>query len=526
LIVKTDPDVIRTYLEDSSFLGEGEAERVALPESAREVADLLREESADGRPVTVSAGGTGTTGGRVARGGTILATDRLAGLHELVREEGGGGRAVVGPGLPLQALQSAALREGLLYPPDPTETTAWLGGTVATNASGARSFRFGPTRRWLRRLQVALCDGSVIDLPRGRIRADRKGRLTLPWRGGELSLEAGRAPWPAVKSATGYASGPGLDLLDLFVGSEGTLGVVTEIEVALVEAPEAVLTAVAFFGAETDAWSFVRQARERSYRARGRSGPAARTPEEAGSERRAEAPGRVFEATALEYYGRDTLDFLAEAGRRFPEGARAAVQFEQELTEASEDHLLSDWLALIEGCRGLADETWVASDGADRERLRELRHSVPESMNEFYARHGQRKLSTDMAVPDGVMEEVFARYRAILDRSGLRTASFGHAGQSHLHMNLLPRDAEEAARASRVYDELVTVALERGGVLSAEHGIGKLKAERFLATSAKEEVERILAIKRLLDPALVLGRGTLLPERVLGAASGRGGGGA
>lgn len=515
MIVKTDPDVIRTYLEDSSFLGGGAAERVVLPESPAEVADLLRAESDAGRPVTVSAGGTGTTGGRVARGGTILATDRLAGLRELARDTRGGGRAVVGPGLPLRELQAAAAAEKLLYPPDPTETTAWLGGTVATNASGARSFRFGPTRRWVRRIQVALCDGSLLDLPRGKIRADREGRLALPWKGGELVLEVGRAPWPAVKSATGYASGPGLDLVDLFVGSEGTLGVVTEIEVALIEAPESVLTAVAFFRAETDAWSFIREARDRSYRSRGRAGPAAPTPEEGAGDRREGPPGRVFEATALEYYGRDTLDFLRETGRRFPEGARSAVQFEQELHAEGEEELLSAWLALIESCRGLADETWVASEGADRERLRELRHSVPESMNEFYARHGQRKLSTDMAVPDESMLEVFARYRAILDRSGLKTASFGHAGQSHLHMNLLPRSPEEAEEAATVYDQLVEVALGRGGVLSAEHGIGKLKAERFLATSDPREVDRILAIKRCLDPALVLGRGTLLPERLL-----------
>jgi D-lactate dehydrogenase (cytochrome) len=519
VLIKTDPETVRAYLEDSSFLGDGAAERVALPESAAEVAELLRAESAAGRPVTVSGGGTGTTGGRVARGGTVLATDRLGGVRELVRERRGG-RAVVGPGLALQDLQSAAAAEGLLYPPDPTETTAWLGGTVATNASGARSFRFGPTRRWIRRLQIVLADGSVLDLPRGLVRADSRGRLVLPTASGELLVEAGVTPPVPVKNATGYASGAGLDLVDLFVGSEGTLGVVTEVEVALVEAPEAMLTAVAFFRAETDAWSFVREARDRSYRARGRSGPVESTPEEAGSERRRKSPGRAFEATALEYYGTDTLDFLREAGRRFPEGALAAVQFEQELAGESEEEILSQWLSLIESRRGLSDETWVASDATDRERLRELRHSVPESMNEFYARHGQRKLSTDMAVPDSALMEAFARYRAILDRSGLQTASFGHAGQSHLHMNLLPRDPEEAARAAKVYDELVAVALELGGVLSAEHGIGKLKAERFAATSAPGEIERILAIKRALDPTLVLGRGTLLPERLLGGGAG------
>ena len=136
-------------------------------------------------------------------------------------------------------------------------------------------------------------------------------------------------------------------------------------------------------------------------------------------------------------------------------------------------------------------------------------------MNRFLARHGQRKFSTDMAVPDEAMESLFVEYRELVGRSGLRSATFGHAGQNHLHLNLLPRTAEEAARAEEVYGRLVAAALHRGGVLSAEHGIGKLKARRFAASAPREEIARIAGVKIALDPRLVLGRGTLLPETLL-----------
>jgi D-lactate dehydrogenase (cytochrome) len=362
---------------------------------------------------------------------------------------------------------------------------------------------------------VVLTNGSRLDLPRGRYLSDGNGRFHLPSPGLERPVPVGLRPAPRVKSATGYPSGAGLDLVDLFVGSEGTLGVVTEVEVELIPAPEGTLTAVAFFPREEAAWSFIRAARDRSYRSRDRWGPAAVTPAQATEDRPRAAPGRRFEATALEYYGRDTLEFLRGGGRHFPAAAVAAVHFEQETTEETEAELAGDWLSLIEEHGGAADDTWVAAGPADRERLRELRHAVPEAMNEFLARHGQHKFSTDVAVPDEHLETLFTLYRQGADRSGLVTATFGHAGQNHLHLNLLPRNTEEAERARTLWDELVRAALRLGGVLSAEHGIGKLKAETFAAVTPPEEIARLLAIRRALDPGLVLGRGTLLPARFL-----------
>src|SRR5690349_19435010 len=172
---KTSPDEIQSFLSDASFIREGHADRVVLPESVEEISEVLTTANRERVPVTVSGAGTGTVGGRVAFGGIVLATDKLNHIKQIVHEDNGG-FAVVEPGVVLADLQRAVDQQGLLYPPDPTERGCFVGGNVATNASGARTFKYGPTRNYVRRLKVVLASGEVLDLPRGEVRADAKDR--------------------------------------------------------------------------------------------------------------------------------------------------------------------------------------------------------------------------------------------------------------------------------------------------------------------------------------------------------------
>ena len=172
--------------------------------------------------MTVAGGGTGVTGGGVPLGGWVLSVEKLARLEIHT------GYAIAGAGVPLRDLQAAAQRTGQFYPPDPTENSAFLGGTISTNASGSRSFKFGATRRWVQGLRVVLADGRQFDVSRGDA----------------IDFDPGTIPQPAVtKNTAGYLLRPGMDWVDLFVGSEGTLGVVTEAPVGLLPAPPAVLAA-------------------------------------------------------------------------------------------------------------------------------------------------------------------------------------------------------------------------------------------------------------------------------------------
>src|SRR5215510_4932625 len=175
---KTKPEEIESFVSDASFIREGHADRVVLPESVEEVSEILASANRDRVPVTVSGAGTGTVGGRVAFGGIVLATDKLNRIKQIVHEKRGG-FAVVEAGVILSDLQRAVDQEGLLYPPDPTERGCFIGGNVATNASGARTFKYGPTRNYIRRLKVVLASGDVLDLRRGEVRADANRRIRI-----------------------------------------------------------------------------------------------------------------------------------------------------------------------------------------------------------------------------------------------------------------------------------------------------------------------------------------------------------
>ena len=180
MLTKSQPDEIQDYLSDASYLPGGNASRVSFPENAEEVAEILRNATRTETPVTVSGAGTGTVAGRVPFGGIVIATDKLNRIASIARDDRTGGRVVAEAGVVLLDLQRAVESEGLLYPPDPTERSCFIGGTIATNASGARTFKYGPTRKYVERLKVALVTGEVVDLSRGELHANRHGRIEIP----------------------------------------------------------------------------------------------------------------------------------------------------------------------------------------------------------------------------------------------------------------------------------------------------------------------------------------------------------
>ncbi|HEX8163490.1 MAG TPA: FAD-linked oxidase C-terminal domain-containing protein [Pyrinomonadaceae bacterium] len=498
MLNKSNADETRAFLSDASNLAGGHAARVVFPETAGEAAEVLREATGTRTPVTVAGAGTGVVGGRVPFGGIVLATSRMNRIKEIVREVGGG-RAVAGAGVVLADFRRAAEARGLLYPPDPTEWSCYLGGTVATNASGARTFKYGATRNYVRRLEVALATGDVLTLARGEVRADPDGRVRVPLAGGravEARLPAYRMPQTR-KHAAGYFVEPNVDAVDLFVGSEGTLGVVTEVEVGLLPQPESLLSGVVFFEREDALLAFVGDARAASLRAR------------------AAPPARAVDARALEYFDRESLELLRENYPSIPRGAAGAVFFEQETGAASEEAVTAAWLALLERHAALLDSSWFATAARDQERLREFRHRLPVLVNEWLARHGQRKVSTDMAVPDRHFAAMLRFYRDTLGASGLKFVIFGHVGDSHVHVNILPRDDAEAARARETYMTFVRRAVSLGGTVSAEHGVGKLKRDYLRELYGDEALREMAALKRAFDPACILGRGNIFGEGFL-----------
>ena len=478
---KSSPEEIESFLSDASFIREGHADRVVLPESIEEVSKILARANRDRVPVTISGAGTGTVGGRVPFGGIVLATDKLNRIKQIVNADQGG-FAVVEAGVILSDLQRAADQQGLLYPPDPTERGCFVGGNVATNASGARTFKYGPTRNYIRRLTVVLASGEVLDLRRGEVHADAQGKIRL---GKSIEVQLPHYAMPATrKNATGYFVAPEMDAADLFTGSEGTLGVICEVEVNLLTKPEGLLSGVVFFADEADVLALVREVRAH------------------------------VDARAIEFFDEESLRFLREKYPTIPAKAVAAIFFEHETTAESEDAVMNQWLALLDQHHALAD-SWFATNEQDQAKLRDFRHQLPVLMNEWFAHYRQRKVSTDMSVPDDAFPGLFHLYKTTLRSSGLRYTIFGHIGDNHVHVNILPRDEIEGARARELYVQFLKHVAFVGGTLSAEHGVGKLKREYLHLFYSDDQLREMVSLKKALDPNGILGRGNIFSEELL-----------
>ena len=427
-----------------------------VPADQAAVASALREASAAGVPVTIAGAGTGLTGGRVPLGGWVVS------LEKFTRLEVRAGYAIAGAGVLLGDVHAAAESTGQFYPPDPTETGASIGGTIATNASGSRSFKYGATRRWIERLSVILADGLSMEIGRGDA----------------IDFDCGAMPLPSVtKNTAGYLLRPGMDWIDLFAGSEGTLGVITEARLRLLPAPPTVLAGVIFFPDDDRALDAVDDWRA--------------------------APARM-----LEYFDVASLALLRGRFPEIPVEARAAILFEQELT-SEDDGDLDAWSTRIVASGALADDSWVALSATDRERFRRFRHALPELVNDTVRQSGVLKMNTDYAVPLGSNRKMLAYYRSRLEREFPgRYVIFGHIGDAHLHVNVFSSPQNPKA-ATDLIVEFARKAVELGGTVSAEHGLGRRKAHLLKLQYAPEHLEMMRAVKRRLDPQNILGRGVL-----------------
>ena len=449
------PEADSPILADASGY-RGSAEEVFYPETEADVCRIMREASASGTPVTISGSGTGVTGGRVPHGGWLLALERMNAL------EVHPGYALCGPGAILRDLATAATAAGQFYPPDPTEVTASIGGTIATNASGSRSFLYGPTRRYVQALRVVLASGQVLAL--------RKGEQP-PF---ELPVVPASA---ANKSTAGYYLRPGASFMDLFIGSEGTLGIVTQAEMKLLPARGQLFTGVVFFGSDQDALAAVDLWRS--------------TPQLA----------------MLEYLDFASLDLLRSRFPGIPPAARTALLIEQEVTTEGVEEA---WLERLEASGADTDGSWFATSAADRERFRRFRHTLPEVVNETLIRRRLTKMGSDFAVPVAANREMLAYYRTVLEREFPgQYVIFGHIGDAHLHVNILPAGGEDWERAMGLMKDFASRAAALGGTVSAEHGVGKRKRDLLRLQYSAEDIEKMKSVKRRLDPQWLLGQGTI-----------------
>ena len=422
----------------------------------------------------------------------------------------------------IAAVESAGRR----YPPAPTFDGAFVGGTVATNAAGAATFKYGTTRDWVEALTVVLPSGDVLDIERGATRANHDGYFELQLQSGAVRVPVPEVSDTAPAEARGrYFAAPGMDLIDLFIGSEGTLGVFTSVTLRLQPTrPASCLTLVPFRD-EASALRFagaLRDASRETWRSCSRRG---------------------IDAAAIEYMDARSLEIVREDGAgaangvSLPPHARSALLVQLELppgTGAAEafeqigrvrDAERPD-TPLIRFCTMLLDarvfddvEIAVPDDAARAAHLAAVREAVPAGVNSRIGRAKETvdaaidKTAADIAVPFERLDDLLGSVRAESLRYGLDAVVWGHASDGNLHPNFIPRSRQELDAAKAAVAAIGRLAIRLGGAPMAEHGVGRNPIKQLLLRElyGAEGIDDMRSVKRAIDPEGKLSPGVLFP---------------
>ncbi len=506
-VIDTSPDVLLAHREDAAHFAGGYADGVAKPRSEQDVARLL---TASTRVLPVGAQSS-LTGGATPEGGLVLSTVRLTGI-----QESGQQHVRVGAGVAIQALQDALHLQSRWYPPSPTYTGALAGGVVATNAAGASTFKYGTTRAWTDGLTVVLACGHVLDLTRGGTRAAADGTFTLECPCGTRTFAHGRYTMPRVpKVSAGYFAAPEMDLIDLFIGAEGTLGVITEITFRVLPEPPAV------------AWVLVPVAEE----ARGVALVGALRTASVGVAAIEHVDRRCLEILREDGVDRK-LDITVPAGTdlmllvqlELPGGTTPADGFAQAaraLEANAPDTPLIRFLRLLHDHDAL-DDAQMAWPG-DRRRIEQFlafRESAPAGVNRRVG-HAKRdvddrieKTAADMIVPFEHFGAMLAAYREGYTRRGLDFAIWGHISDGNVHPNVIPRSYADVVAGREAILEFGREVARLGGCPLAEHGVGRSSVKQALLRQlyGDQGISDMRAIKAALDPDWKLAPGVLFPR--------------
>jgi glycolate oxidase len=421
----------------------GRPEAVIFPGSAEEISAVLRLANEYLFPVIPRGAGSGMSGGSVpARGGLVLGLNRL---NRIVKIDRDNFLAVVEPGVVNNDLQQAAEAQGLFYPPDPASMNfSTLGGNVAECAGGARAVKYGVTRDYVLGLTAVLPTGDIL----------KTGVQTI-------------------KSVVGY------DITRLLVGSEGTLGIITEITLKLLPKPETRRPVLAYFG---------------------------------GIDQAARAVVEILHDGILP----STLEFMDQPSIRavedylhlgLPREAEALLLIE---VDGHQEEVERQSLRVAAACERLgAVGTRLARTAEEAEDIWKARRAVSPAL--FRLR--PNKINEDIAVPRARIPEALRRFQEIARRHDLLIVSFGHAGDGNIHVNVMYDQKQEGqeTRARRAVEELFRAVLELGGTLSGEHGIGLAKAAYLPWELDPVNLAVMKKIKDLFDPNHILNPGKIFP---------------
>ena len=511
----TDADRLAAHLEDAAHVRGGHADALVSPRSEHGVAACI----AGATRVLAIGAQSSLTGGATPRGGLLLSTARLRTIEAV-----SGGWLRTGAGVTIAEIDAWTRQRGALYPPGPTWHGATIGGTIATNAAGAATFKYGSTRAWVEALTVVLATGDVLDLQRGEVTAHAEGYVDIERAHDVLRVPLPRYRMPDVpKLSAGYCAAPGMDLIDLFIGSEGTLGIVTEATLRLEPVRPAACLVFATVRERASALRLVERVRTDAM-ATWRSG---------------DADG--LDVSAIEHMDTRSLALLREDGADLrcgvtlpadaalgllltldlPQGTSAAQVYEALAGERGAAGALTRFVDLLSAF-GAVETAIVAApgDGAAAARLLALREAVPLAVNQRVGAAARdldvriEKTAADVIVPFDRVAELLARVDDEFGRRGLDGAVWGHISDGNIHPNVIPRSFAELDAGREAILGIGRSAIALGGAPLAEHGVGRsaIKQQLLRELYGHDGIEQMRSVKRALDPRGVLAPGVVFPE--------------
>ncbi len=520
----TDKDQLEAVSSDSARYPNGYTpELVRLyPEAGEaEVAQILRNSLS----VVTRGAGSSLTGGVTPFGEVVLDMsyrDRI-----LARGENW---ITVQTGITLLALQEELAAENKYYPPAPTYNGATVGGVISTNAAGAATFKYGQTRPWVEALKVVLATGEVLEMEREQYLAHPDGFFEVVGSAGMRRVPIPTYTMPSVpKISAGYYAKPGMDLIDLFIGSEGTLGVITEATLRVIPRP-LITWALVPCQSEEQALELTKRLRNQSL------------------ETRLTQNQRGIDASAIEYIDPNSLQLLREDSKDRkditpPSDAKVLllIQMEMspELTRRAHEDIENAFetdapdVPVVRFARelerlGLFDGMELATP-RDTQRIKnyvDMREAVPIGVNnririaeaqskqqnsESSKKEHISKMAADMIVPFEHLPEMLRLFQEGFEANGLEYAIWGHISDGNMHPNVIPRSYQEVQLAQKVILECGQAVIELGGSPLAEHGVGRNAVKQELLANLYGEggIEQMRAVKKALDPEWKLAPGNL-----------------
>ena len=462
-VIFKDDDRIEHYREDTMMRGDPDVLLRARDE--KEVKEALVFCNKGKVPVTFCASQTSMTGASVATEGLLISTEKLEGVVDIgiFREKP---VAIIRPGMVVADAQSAIAEAGYFYPVAPTSRDECrIGANAATNATGEDSFKYGPMRSYIRRLKVILVDGA------------------------EKIFEREDCDVPSVvRNRAGYFT-DWKNPIDLLIGSEGTLGFISEVMVGLLPRSPEFFSALAPFPSNEKALECLVDA----------------------------IINKTQSLRTLEFIDSGAFEAMktTDGFPNFPEETRALVYFKEEFTsEKDRDDVLEKWLSRVVKFvpQRFADSIIIAETQKQKEAFRLWRHRIPEWANEQGRKYwscGGGKIGSDWWVPTNKILEMMAFFYREADQLGLPYMAYAHLGSGHPHTNFLSKTAEEKMRAEEILLRCCRKAVDLGGGVAGEHGLGKIHTNLLPIQHPGEVIEKMRSWKREYDPNWILGRGNI-----------------